>query len=140
MAEKLPGKINLEIVTPERQFFCGEVDAVTVPGIQGYLGILPGHAPLLSELKNGVITVEGDGAKQRFFCGWGFVEVLSDRVSILAEVAEASGQIDAESARKDREKAEGLFRSRPEDTDYKQALNLWEQAVARLEVVESSKD
>ena len=56
MADRIPTKINLEIVTPERQFFYGEVEVVYIPGREGYMGILPGHAPLLSELKTGVIS------------------------------------------------------------------------------------
>lgn len=137
MADRIPDKINLEIVTPESQFFCGQVDAVTVPGINGYLGILPGHAPLLSELKNGVITVREGTTDTCFFCGWGFVEVLPDRVSILAEEAQTAQSIDAEGARKDRERAESLLRSKTESAEVREALDLWEKSVSRLEVIES---
>ena len=74
MAEKLPEKLNLEIVTPARQIFQGEVDEVSIPGLNGYLGILPGHAALLTELKFGVISCRKGSEKSRFFCGWGFAE------------------------------------------------------------------
>ena len=135
MAEKLPDKINLEIVTPERQLFCGEVDIVYVPGKAGYMGILPGHAPLLSELKVGVLSYKAAEKEYRLFCGWGFAEVLSDRVSILAERAELPEEIDAEQAREDRERADGLLKSTSTSTDFKSALELWESAVARLETI-----
>ena len=139
MAERLPEKIELEIVTPERQFFAGSVDEVTVPGINGYLGILPGHAPLLSELKNGVISIRSGGDRLSFFCGWGFVEVLPDRVSVLAEVAQDATQIDSELARSDKQKAESLFKSGAGSVEGPDPLELWESAVARLEVSERSK-
>ncbi|HLV02333.1 MAG TPA: F0F1 ATP synthase subunit epsilon [Acidobacteriota bacterium] len=134
MAER-PNKLQLEIVTPRELLFAGEVDWVSVPGIEGYLGILPGHAPLLSELKIGVISYRFEGKEHRIFCSWGFVEVLADRVSILAESAERPEQIDRNRAQADKEKAENLLRSRSADTDFKQALELWEASVARLEVV-----
>jgi F-type H+-transporting ATPase subunit epsilon len=139
MAEKLSNSIQLEIVTPERQFFCGEVDAVTVPGINGYMGILPGHAPLLSELKIGVISARKGNAEERFFCSWGFVEVLSDQVSVLAEQVEAASEIDRDEASSDKEKADGLLKSKDPDSDFAAALELWEKSVARLEVSAAGK-
>ena len=137
MAEKLPETINLEIVTPERQLFCGQVDVVYVPGKKGYMGILPGHAPLLSELKIGVISYLVSGKEHRLFCGWGFAEILSDQVSVLAEKAELPDEIDAEQAKQDRDSAETLLKSKAADTDFQNALELWESAVARLETLGS---
>lgn len=139
MAEQLPNSIQLEIVTPERQFYCGEVDAVTVPGINGYMGILPGHAPLLSELKIGVITVRTGTEEERFFCSWGFVEVLSDQVSVLAEQVEATSEIDSEEANSDKNRADSQLKSKDPDTDFTAALELWEKSVARLEVSAAEK-
>jgi F-type H+-transporting ATPase subunit epsilon len=135
MAERLPDKIDLEIVTPERQLFCGEVDVVYIPGKEGYMGILPGHAPLLSELKLGVISYEVGGQKHRLFCGWGFAEVLSGQVSVLAEKAELPHEIDADQAREDKERAESLLHSKSAETDFQAALELWESAAARLETL-----
>jgi len=136
MAGKLPEKIELEIVTPDAQLFAGSVDEVTLPGINGYMGILPGHAPLLSELKIGVITYRRQAETRRFFCSWGFVEVLGDKVSVLAEVAEPPERIDAAQAQADKQKAEELLNSKDLNTDFKSALELWESAVARLQVIE----
>jgi F-type H+-transporting ATPase subunit epsilon len=135
MAEKLPESIQLEIVTPDNQFYCGEVDAVTVPGINGYLGILPGHAPLLSELKIGVITVRAGATEERFFCGWGFVEVLGDQVSVLAEEVQAVSDIDRDRATSDKTEAEEQLKGKDLESDFREALEKWEKAVARLEVV-----
>jgi F-type H+-transporting ATPase subunit epsilon len=131
---ELPNKIYLEIVTPDRLLFSGEVDAVTVPGAEGYLGILPGHAPLLSELRLGVISFRRGLRESRFFCAWGFVEVLPDRVSVLAESALAPDDIDVPKARADKEEAERLIRSKSPDTDYPAALAMLEAATTQLEV------
>jgi F-type H+-transporting ATPase subunit epsilon len=138
MASGFPKKIRLEIVTPERLMFSGEVDEVTVPGIKGALGILPGHAPLLSELKIGIITYKESGDATRLYCGWGFVEVLSDQVAILAEAAETPDQIDLEQAQHEKKRAEALLRSKDHRTDYKEALRVLEQAVTRIEVAGSA--
>lgn len=132
MAQLLPDKLQLEIVTPTRQLFIGEVDEVTVPGLEGYLGILPGHAPLLSELKVGVVSFRVGSTKTKLFCGWGFVEVLPGQVSVLAESAEMPNEIDVDRAAEARLEAEALLRSKAPDTDYQQALDSWEAAIARL--------
>ncbi len=132
----LGGRIELEIVTPDQLFFSGEVDEVVVPGSEGYLGILPGHAPLLSELQTGILTYRQESREFRLFCSWGFVEVLPGRVSVLAEVAESPDQIDAEQARDQHRRAEQLLSSRDQDTDYAQALLDLRAAEVRLEVAE----
>ncbi len=133
MVEQLPGKLQLEIVTPTRQLFVGEVDEVTVPGLEGYLGILPGHAPLLSELKVGVLSFRVGSERTRLYCGWGFVEVLPGQVSVLAEHAEMPNEIDVTRAGEAKVEAEARLHSKAADTDYREAMNLWESAVARLE-------
>ena len=135
----LPDKIQLEIVTPERLFFSGEVDEVNVPGAEGYLGVLPGHAPLLSELRIGVITYRQGNQKSHLFCSWGFAEVLPDRVSVLAEVAESPDQIDVERARANRDEAEKLFRSLDENVDYAQIMDALQQAEVQLELAEKKR-
>ena len=132
----LPDKIQLEIVTPERLFFSGEVDEVNVPGAEGYLGVLPGHAPLLSELRIGVISYRQGSQESHLSCSWGFAEVLPDRVSVLAEVAESPDQIDTERAREQRDEAEKLLRSLDEDVDYAQAMDSLQQAEVQLELAE----
>lgn len=137
MAEQLPPKIKLEIVTPDRLYFAGEVDEVSVPGIEGYMGILPGHAPLLSELKIGVITFRVGSETTRIVCNWGFVEVLSDQVSILAEKALTAKEVNIEQARSELQTAEAMLRSKSPDADFEKALHDWERATAELEVASS---
>jgi F-type H+-transporting ATPase subunit epsilon len=134
----LTEKIELEIVTPEQLLFSGEVEEVVVPGSEGYLGILPGHAPLLSELQIGVISYRQDSQETKVFCSRGFVEVLPDRVSILAEAAELPDQIDVEQARALQVEAEQQLRSDDPDTDYAQALLDLREAQIRLELAEQS--
>jgi F-type H+-transporting ATPase subunit epsilon len=134
MAGKLPDKIQLEIVTPDSQLFAGPVDEVSIPGINGYMGILPGHAPLLSELKIGIISCRNGTETNRYFCSWGFAEVLGDKVSILAEAAATPDQIDVERAKADKQKAEDLLKGKDPNIDFQSALELWESAVARLQL------
>jgi len=127
-------KIELEIVTPEGQIFSGQVDGVTVPGKAGYLGILPGHAPLVTELRIGVITYQTDGSENRLFCAWGLAEILGNQVSILANQVKKPGDIDIEAAKADKTRAEEILNSKDEDSDFQDAVNLLDSANARLEV------
>jgi len=99
-------KINLEVVTPERRVLEEPVEMVTVPGLNGELGILPGHTPLISQMKTGVLTYVQDGKSSLLHVSGGFVEVRDDHVSVLAEVAERPEEIDAASARASRERLE----------------------------------
>ena len=99
-------KIQLEVVTPERRVLAEPVDMVTVPGLGGELGILPGHTPLISELQTGVLTYVQDGKSSQMHVSGGFVEVRDDHVSVLPEIAERPDEIDAERARKAKEKRE----------------------------------
>ena len=99
-------KIQLEIVTPERRLLDEPVDMVTVPGLNGELGILPGHTPLISQLKTGVLTYVQDGKNSQLHVSGGFIEVRDDRVSVLAVIAERPEEIDVASARASRERLE----------------------------------
>jgi len=127
-------KIELEIVTPEGQVFSGKVDGVTIPGSVGYLGILPGHAPLVTELKIGVISCQADNSESRLFCAWGFAEILGNKVSILADQVEKPEDIDVEAARADKVRAQSILDAKADDSDFQEAVNLLDAANARLEV------
>ncbi len=127
-------KIELEIVTPDGQVFAGKVDGITIPGSSGYLGILPGHAPLATELRIGVITIRVDNSESRLFCAWGFAEILGDRVSILADRVEKPEEIDVEAAREDKARAQAILDAKDEDADFQEALNLLDAANSRLEI------
>ena len=99
-------KIQLEVVTPERRVLAEPVDMVTVPGLGGELGILPGHTPLISQLQTGVLAYVQDGQNFQLHVSGGFVEVRDDHVSVLAEVAERPDEIDAARARQLRDQLE----------------------------------
>src|SRR6267142_818528 len=107
MAEQL----HLEVVTPERRLLSEQVNSVTVPGRGGELGILPGHAAMISELQAGVLSYNEDGTTFQLLVSGGFVEVSNDKVSVLAEVAERPEEIDAERARRARDQSEKMLSS-----------------------------
>ena len=130
----LPQYLHLEIVSPEKMIFSGEVDFVSVPGKGGYLGILPGHAPMISELQIGEIHYKAGQKEGTFSCCLGFVEVLPDSVSILAERAEKPGDIDVERARAAKERAEKRLRSKDPDINFERAQLALRRALMRLEV------
>ena len=99
-------KIQLEVVTPERRVLAEPVEMVTVPGLGGELGILPGHTPLISQLQTGVLTYVQEGKTYSLHVSGGFVEVREDHVSVLAEVAERPDEIDAARAKLERDRLE----------------------------------
>ncbi len=98
--------LKLEIVTPERRVIDETVDSVTVPTLSGEAGILPSHAPLISALKPGILSFSNKGATERLAVAGGFVEVSSDTVSVLTDVAETASEINVDEARVEREEAE----------------------------------
>ncbi|MGI8812942.1 MAG: F0F1 ATP synthase subunit epsilon [Pyrinomonadaceae bacterium] len=98
--------LKLEIVTPEKRVIDTEVDSVTVPTATGEAGILPNHAPLISALKPGILSYSNKGSVEKLAVSGGFVEVSNDQVSVLTDSAENAAEIDAVSARADREVAE----------------------------------
>ena len=99
-------KIDLEIVTPDRRVIAETVDEIVLPGREGYLGILPGHAPLLTSLSIGEISYRVGGQMRYLAVAGGYVEVLRDRVSVLAETCEFAEEIDLERAQTARKQAE----------------------------------
>ncbi|MBS1797766.1 MAG: ATP synthase F1 subunit epsilon [Acidobacteria bacterium] len=99
-------EIKLEIVTPEKKVYDGAADAVNVPTATGEIGILPNHAPLISSLKPGILTVTGKGTTEKMVVAGGFVEVSANKVSVLTDIAETAAEINVEAARAEREAAE----------------------------------
>jgi F-type H+-transporting ATPase subunit epsilon len=132
MAETL----QLEIVTPERLVEKDTVSEVQIPGKDGYLGILPGHAPLITELGVGEIRYRGDGMEYRLAVAWGFAEVLPNKVTILAETAERANEIDLERARKAKQAAEERLHNADEEAETDKALNQLARAETRIAVAE----
>lgn len=135
MDNALPTRLHLELSTPDRQVVRDSVLEVSLPGKDGYLGILPGHAPLLSELRPGELSYAQDGVKHYLAVSWGFAEVLPDRVIVLVEESEKPEEINVEQARQDRKGAERRLSSAGEPSaDLAQAQSDLELAMARLEV------
>ena len=108
--------LQLLVVTPERRVLEAEADEVELPGAQGYVGILPGHAPLITLLGAGVLTYRRGGSFASYAVSSGFAEVSDDRVSVLADSAEGTGQVDAAAAERDRAKAEEDLKTAGVDT------------------------
>ena len=129
----LPDKIRLVIVTPEKQLFNGLVDQVSIPSSQGYLGILPGHAPLLAELGVGNISYQIGDQSELFFCSWGFAEVLPDRVVLLAQAAEAASEIDFNRAEQAKSRAQKRLSSKDPNLDFARAELALLRAISRLD-------
>jgi F-type H+-transporting ATPase subunit epsilon len=102
--------LQLEIVTPERQVVNDLAEEVTIPGKSGYLGVLPGHAPLITELAVGQISYKTSGQVKRLAVAWGFAEVLPEKVTILAETAEKAEEIDVARAEAAKQRAEAELR------------------------------
>jgi F-type H+-transporting ATPase subunit epsilon len=132
----LPTKIRLEIVTPDRLLLSEDVDEVTIPGSEGYLGILPGHLPLLTLLGTGVLSYRKGSQKVIFACSDGFAEVLPERVIITATTIERPEEIDVARARAAKESAERQLTSK--DVDVEATMGALKRAQARIEVVESA--
>jgi F-type H+-transporting ATPase subunit epsilon len=125
---------KLEIVTPEKKVVDTTAEEIQIPGKNGYLGILPGHAPLITELAVGEITFKESSGEQRLAVAWGFAEVLPDKVTILAETAERPAEIDIERARKSKERADQMLTSGDPHVDVERALDSLQRAETRLDV------
>ncbi|MGA2423020.1 MAG: F0F1 ATP synthase subunit epsilon [Terriglobales bacterium] len=130
----MPNTFQLEIVTPSRLLVKEAAEEAQIPGASGYLGILPGHAPLITELAVGVITYKASGATHTLSVAWGFMEVLPDQVTILAETAERPNEIDTERAQKSKERAEQRLKSNNPEIDYTRAEDALQRAETRLSV------
>src|SRR6266568_7249000 len=130
----LPESIHLEVVTPDKRVVSEVVDAVVLPGTEGSLGVLPGHTPLLTTLGIGELTYSRGGARRFVAIAWGFAEVLPDRVSVLAEVAERAEGIDRERAARARDRALKRLRERTADTDFKRVQIALQKSIIRLQV------
>lgn len=132
---KMPESLELQVVTAQRQLVREDVDEVQVPGRDGYLGILPRHAPLLSELQLGELSYRMGGQLNYLSVFWGFVEVLPDRVTVLAETAERAEEIDLERARQAQQRAEErLTRLDDPNLDLARAQVALQRALVRVQV------
>jgi F-type H+-transporting ATPase subunit epsilon len=134
MSDLLPTELQLNIVSPDRLLVRDAVSEVTVPGKGGYIGVLPGHAPLLTELVPGALSYTREGAKHYLCVNWGFAEVLPDRVIVLVQSAEHAEEIDVGRAQRAKERAEDrLKRFSAPEIDMERAHEALRRAIARLE-------
>ena len=128
--------IKLSIVTPERSLVNEQVDELQIPGADGYLGVLPGHAPLFTELKVGELSYRKGSTWTSLAVAWGFAEVLPDQVRVLAETAERAQEIDLERATRAKERAEQRLSKGGGDVDYDRALIALQRALIRIQVAQ----
>jgi F-type H+-transporting ATPase subunit epsilon len=130
----LPSHIDLEIVTPDKLLVREQVDEVEVPGSEGYFGVLPGHTPLLASLAVGELWYRKGQEKTYLSVAFGFAEVLPDRVTILAQIAERAEDIDPARAEEARKRAETRLAQPKAEVDYERARAALMKSLTRLQV------
>jgi F-type H+-transporting ATPase subunit epsilon len=135
----IPTKILLEIVTPDRALIREDVDEIQLPGSEGYLGVLPGHTPLLTTLKVGELWYRVGQAKHYLAVAGGFVEVLPDRVTVLAQIAERAQDIDIARAEKAKRRAEERLAKPAPDMDFERARIAMMKSLIRLQVASRAR-
>ena len=132
----MPDTFQLEIVTPEKMVIRDVAEEMQIPGRNGYLGILPGHAPLITELAVGEITYRNANITHCLSVAWGFAEVLPDKVTILAETAERADEVDVNRAEAAKKRAEANLAGCHTEDDFKRVGADLKRAETRLEVAE----
>jgi F-type H+-transporting ATPase subunit epsilon len=130
----LPPFINLEIVTPDRPLIREQVDEVEIPATDGYLGVLPGHTPLLALLDVGELWYRKGQEKVYLSIAFGFVEVLPDRVTILAQIAEKAEEIDRQRAEAAHRRAHERLARSVVEVDFERARIALMKSLIRLQV------
>ena len=133
-------KIKLDIVTVERTVLSEDVDYISAPGVDGVLGILPRHTPLMTALQEGELHYKKDGAEYDFAIGGGFVEVRPDHVIVLADSAERADQIDEQRAEEARERARQALKEKPRgDPEFARMEHALRRAEIRLKVAKRKR-
>jgi F-type H+-transporting ATPase subunit epsilon len=130
----LPTQIDLQIVTPDRLIVHEQVDEVQVPGSEGYFGVLPGHTPLLATLAVGEMWYRKGQEKTFLAIAGGFAEVLPDRVTLLATLAERAEDIDVSRAESAKQRAQQRLAQPKTDIDYERARLALQKSIIRLQV------
>ena len=139
MTMALPQHLHLQIVSADRLLVEDDVDEVEVPGADGYLGILPGHTPLLALLQVGELWYRKGQERTFLSIAFGFVEVQPDRVTILAEVAEKAEEIDLARAEAAKKRAEERLAKAAVDMDFERARIALLKALVRLQVASRAR-
>ncbi|GAA4720761.1 F0F1 ATP synthase subunit epsilon [Brevibacillus fulvus] len=131
-------KMTVEVVTPERVVYSGEASMVIARGVQGDLGILPNHMPLVTPLKVAPVRIKTDGDQEtKIAVSGGFMEVHGEKVTILAETAELPEDIDVDRAKRAKQRAEQRLNERQPDLDQRRAELALQRALARLDITNS---
>ncbi len=130
----IPSHLTLELVTPNRAVVREAVDEVQLPGTEGYLGVLPGHTPLLTALQVGELWFRQGDDKSFLAVAFGFAEILPDRVTILAHVAERAEEIDIERAKEAERRARDRMSKSAVDIDFERARIALMKSMIRLQV------
>ena len=136
----LPSHLTFELVTPERAIVRERVDEVQIPGTQGYLGVLPGHTPLLTTLQVGELWFRQGNEKYFISVAFGFAEILPDRVTILAQIAERAEEIDISRAEEARRRASENLTNRATDVDFERARIALTKSLIRLQVASKIRE
>jgi F-type H+-transporting ATPase subunit epsilon len=134
-----PTKLKLEIVTPERSIVTEEIDEIVLPGSEGYFGVLPGHTPLLAALQVGELWYRTGQEKHYLAVAFGFVEVLPDRVTVLAQIAERAHEIDVPRAEAAKRRAEEQVASQQSQLDFERARIALMKSLIRLQVASRAR-
>jgi len=134
----LASTIRLDIITPEKIIYSDDVQTVVAPGIEGDLGILPNHTPLITTLRPGALMIRKDGEELHLAIFGGFLEVRPNRVIVLADAAERHEEIDREQAEKARHQAEQMLSCKETNVDMASAEAQLRHALVRLKVVEKN--
>jgi F-type H+-transporting ATPase subunit epsilon len=135
----MPDTFHLEIVTPEKMVVRDTAEEMQIPGKNGYLGVLPGHAPLITELAVGEITYRNANTTHHLAVAWGFAEVLPDKVTILAETAERAEDVDVNRAESAKQRAETNLTKAASEEEFNKASGDLKRAETRIEVAEKKK-
>ncbi|MGH9313593.1 MAG: F0F1 ATP synthase subunit epsilon [Vicinamibacterales bacterium] len=135
----LPASLTLEIVTPERLLVKEQVDEVEIPGADGYFGVLPGHTPLLATLQVGELWYRKGQEKTYLVIAFGFAEVLPDRVTILAQIAEKAEEVDVVRAQSAKSRAEERLARAQVEVDFERARIALLKSLIRLQVSERAR-
>jgi F-type H+-transporting ATPase subunit epsilon len=135
----LPTSITLEIVTPDRALVTEQVDEVQIPGAEGYFGVLPGHAPLLATLQVGELWYRIGQEKHYLAIAFGFAEVLPDRVTILAQIAERAQEIDLARAEAAKARAQERLADPRAAADFERARIAMMKSLIRLQVASRAR-
>lgn len=128
-------KLTLDIVTPYGHVFTDEVDEIIASGSEGEFGVLPDHVPFLTTLKIGMLTYKKGSETAHFFVNWGYAEVGPDKVTVLADSAEKSEDIDVERARAHLHRSEELLKKK-EEIDEARATAAIERSIMRIQIAE----